>query len=64
LANSIRGIGDKLIGQVVVRIFRGGKIDRVDNAKFDCTLFKDGTDGSSRKPDFENFVGLPERAKK
>ena len=45
----VRGVGDELIGQVMVGIFWDGKIDRVDNAKFDCSLFKDGTDGSEQK---------------
>jgi hypothetical protein len=64
LSNFVRGIGDELVGQVIVFILRGGKIDRVDNAKFNCSLFKDGATVRSRKPDLGNFVGLPERAKK
>ena len=47
--NFLHGMRDELIGQVVVLVFPGGKIDRVDNAESDCPLFKDGTDGSEQK---------------
>jgi hypothetical protein len=45
----VRGVRDELIGQVMVRTFWGGKIDRVDSPKFDCSLFKDWSDGSKQK---------------